>query len=91
MDMTIDVADYADIAGMKEVIAHGPPGDLCCVYKLNPLYANRPTKGICWGPFNEDGIYRFLVSTHDQEQIEIHHCEPDKAAFLEEHWHENTE
>ena len=90
IDMTVEVQDYGH-AGLREVTCHGPPGDLCCVYKKNPLFGNKPTKGICWGPFDENGIYRFLASPLEQEEVEIHHCEPDKAPFLEANWHKNTE
>jgi len=92
VDMTVEVFDYPFGAdGLKEVVVHGPPGDLCCVYKLNPAYANRPTKGLCWGPFDSDGVYRFIADINEQENIEIHHKEPSAAPFLEAHWHENTE
>jgi hypothetical protein len=75
----------------KEVEIHGKPGNICAVFKKSPFHNGLPTKGLAWGPFDKDGMFKLLADTDEQEEVAIFEFEPSVAKTLEANWHVNTE
>ena len=77
---------------LKEVIYIGTPGNLCVVVNSDERYEGLPTRGLAWGPFGEDGVYRLLVDCERYPILIMRELTPDPHTIkqLEENWHINT-
>lgn len=77
---------------LKEVLYIGTPGNVCIVVNSDERFEGLPSRGLAWGLFGEDGVYKILV---DPEQHPIlimveKDPEPEVIKHLEENWHINS-
>lgn len=76
----------------KEITYIGTPGHICVVRNSDPRYEGLPSRGLAWGPFDENGKFALLIDCELYPVIIMHEMDPtpEVVRHLEENWHLNT-
>lgn len=75
---------------IKELEVRGKPGNVCAIYNKDPDYGYRPTKGLAWGRFDEDGVFIATIDSGEHDEVVIGEYDPQVSKWFEKCWHLNT-